>query len=227
MTEPTLVPAALADKVAELTANKDVLDQDIRWRPEGWDAADLGSLAQHLDLIADASDRSHGSELLIRRRHVAALEDPAPRFLAAVIWGFGIVGYGPSRVAKIAADAGPRLDPALEAIDAAARTGEAEAWDAFTGSHKLRGLGPAFATKVAYFASLAVDDSATTAPLIADLNTSWAVWDLVGLPRSVERRASYLRYVELARQWASDLECRPDDVEWALFELGKDVPRKR
>lgn len=82
--------------------------------------------------------------------------------------------------------------PALEAIPQAAQIGPAEAWDTFTDEHKLKGLGPAFATKVAYFAALSVDDSAARCPLVVDLYTSWAMWDLVRLARSVSRRDSYL-----------------------------------
>jgi hypothetical protein len=51
------------------------------------------------------------------------------------------------------------------------------------------------------------------------------MWHLVHLERSVERRSSYLTYVNLAHSWADEHSCRPDDVEWALFEIGKTVPR--
>jgi hypothetical protein len=51
------------------------------------------------------------------------------------------------------------------------------------------------------------------------------MWDLVALPRSVELRRSYLEYVEDAHRWASIHGWRADEVEWALFELGKTVDR--
>lgn len=199
-----------------------VLDQAVRWKPERWRSVDLRNLGAHLEAIESVSDPGSGDELLIRRRHVATLDQPEARFLAAMIWGFGPVGYGPTRVSRIAIEAGDQLTPSIRGIADAARIGPEPAWKAFTSTHKLKWLGPAFATKVAYFESLAVDQDAQ-GPLIADLNTSWAMWDLVRLPRSVSRRDSYLTYVEVANDWAKQTGCRADDVEWALFEIGKGV----
>lgn len=217
-------PPPLADRVA---TQEPVLEQAIRWTPAKWAGAPLGLLAVHVERVASVSDPSSTpGDLLVRRRHVVGLADPAEQFLASMIWGMGRTAYGPARVSAIAEQAGSGLDGALDGIARAARRGAAEAWDAFVDSHKLRRLGPAFASKFAYFASLA-DDPAARGPLIVDLNTSWAMWDLVGLKRSVEQRGAYLEYVAIAQRWAAELGCRPDDIELAVFEIGKDVLTRR
>ncbi|MGY6502209.1 MAG: 8-oxoguanine DNA glycosylase OGG fold protein [Acidimicrobiales bacterium] len=215
----------VATKLLELHSDDGhVLDQAVRWKPARWRSVDLRKLGAHLEAIESASDTDSGDKLLIRRRHVATLDQPEARFLAAMIWGFGPVGYGPTRVSRIATEAGDQLTSSIRGIADAARIGPEPAWKAFTSTHKLKWLGPAFATKVAYLESLAVDQNAP-GPLIADLNTSWAMWHFVRLPRSVSRLDSYLTYVEIARQWADEIGCRSDDVEWALFALGQKFPK--
>ena len=52
------------------------------------------------------------------------------------------------------------------------------------------------------------------------------MWNLVELPRSVELKGSYLEYVQDAHRWATLHKWRADEVEWALFEIGKNVDRK-
>lgn len=166
----------------------------------------------------------------MRRRHVLNQgRDPVGLFVAAMIWGFGDRGYGPWRVARILERAGDvnALASHIGGLAGAARHGPAAAWDAMHGEHKLFGLGPAFATKITYFAAVAEWSGSSQIPLIADLNTSWAMWDLVEVARSVQRRGSYLTYVDLAHRWADVSGCRPDDIERALFEVGKTVQRKQ
>lgn len=81
--------------------------------------------------------------------------------------------------------------------------------------------------KVAYFAAFSDPhhDPEAPRPLVADANTAWALWDLCRLARSAERRDSYLEYVRLAHRWAHDKGWRADEVERALFDIGKTVPK--
>ena len=83
-------------------------------------------------------------------------------------------------------------------------------------------LGPAFATKFAYFAARK-QQSNRTIPLIADINTSWAMWWLAGIPRSVELRENYLAYVDLAHKWGAEIDddYGVDEIERAVFILGQ------
>jgi hypothetical protein len=221
-------PEALVNKVTILLSQNPlaVLEQGAYWRPGSW--LTTGGLRAHETLIADIADQSDpgrtADERMIRRRHIFDIKDPVRLFLAAMIWGHGRSGYGPARVGKIVEVAGTELRPRIEGLITAAHRGPPEAWDALTTTHQLKFLGPAFATKVAYFAAFTPESSAAQV-LIADANTSWAMWDLVDLARSVDRRDAYLSYVGLARCWADERGWRADDVEWALFEIGKEVAR--
>ena len=96
-----------------------------------------------------------------------------------------------------------------------------------TKAAKLKHLGPAFATKFAYFGARH-QKTESQIPLIADINTSWGSWELAKIPRSVEQLDGYLRYVKLAHDWGeSHGKFGADEVERALFEIGKDyVPKK-
>ena len=92
---------------------------------------------------------------------------------------------------------------------------------------KAKEFGPAFATKFAYFGARH-QNAKSPIPLIADINTSWGVWELAKIARSVEKPTGYLQYVELAHEWGvSHGEFGADEVERALFEIGKKyVPKK-
>lgn len=228
----TTEPIALPDAVRALmsrnsTDGSTVLDQAVRWKPANWHAPRLQRSAA---VAAEHSSPGDDGELLLDRRHVlkiaSSVDDPVVSFVAAMIWGHGVRGYGARRVDDILAAAGKGLNARLDGIAAAARQDAAAAWDAFTTTHKLAGLGPAFGSKFAYFVAFAEGlPKVALPPLIVDLNTSWAMWDLVQLARSVERRDGYLDYVRLVMDWAGS-DWRPDEIEWALFKIGRNVPRQ-
>jgi Putative 8-oxoguanine DNA glycosylase OGG-like protein len=206
------------DRVVELlsehhTNGENVLDQAIEWRPDRWLDADLGTLRKHVGEIADRCESTSTSGVRrIRRRHVFDLvELPSALFLAAMIWGYGGTGYGPWRVGRMRRRAGSTFNSKLERLITASRLGPKETWSAITAGNRMVGLGPAFGTKIAYFAAFEAE-SGGRKPLIADANTSWAVWSLEGIPRSVERRDTYLEYVDLAYDWARACSVRADDI---------------
>ena len=205
----------------------EVTGQAIWWDPSKWQTPNLKAAVQ---LVAEHTDARADERSLITRQNVFDLitsqHDPMTGFVGAMIWGYGINGLGPHRVETLVGDAGARIRGKLDGIADAAGEDAAAAWDAFTAKHKIDGLGPAFASKYAYFVAFADGPPATdTPPLIVDANTSWAMWDLMQLARSVERRSGYLEYVHIAVEWAREARVRADTVEWALFEIGKAVPR--
>ena len=110
----------------------------------------------------------------------------------------------------------------------AAAEGPAASWRCHTKKDKVRFLGPAFATKFAYFAARH-QNAVGVVPLIADLNTSRAMWWLAGIPRSVEQHDSYMEYVNLAHAWGDDLvgDNGADEIERAIFKLGQGMNTKR
>jgi len=70
----------------------------------------------------------------------------------------------------------------------------ARAWT--SGLGKIGGLGPASASKIAYFALY--EREAKRGPLIADLNTAWAAWALGGIRDSRYDAEKYADYVDCA-----------------------------
>lgn len=229
----TLVPPAPDAVSARIAEHGPIEEHGVPWNPDWWHRANLPVLRVGIERVAAISDPEVGGWLRVRRHHVRSLA-PAPGdeiwtfFAAVMIWGYGSTGYGAARVQRILwARPKATVERNLAALVDAARRGPGQAWDTMRTSHRTHLLGPAFATKVAYFAAFSAPEPPVPAPLIADANTSWALWDLCRIPRSVEQRGSYLRYVDLAHAWAADKGWRPDDVERALFEIGKDVPRGR
>jgi len=229
-----LVPAEVTEFVQRFRGDDATMNHTVPWAPQRW--LGYSGLAAHRDRVEAIHDAASGGETSpfagISRSMVAGFAgDPVTLFLAAMIWGHGTNGYGPYRVSRIIAAAGDELVPRLQAMITTAQTGPAEAWDAMAETAKLRWLGPSFGTKVLYFAAVASPPAAEL-PLIADINTSWGIWDLTKstgdpIARSFESRDGYLRYVDRAHQWAAELGAgfQADDVERALFEHGKGVTR--
>lgn len=203
---------------------------NVAWNAQIWCDAPVWTPAvrSRLDALgrelpADANRREW---LRISRAAVFAhRDDPLMLFLAAMAWGFGTTGYGWYRTSQILSCGEDRVVDAVSAIAAAARTGGPEAaYRAFAGegAGRLVGLGPAFASKIAYFAAF---DS--TGPLIVDLNTTWTYWALTGQWDSRYGADNYGAYVDWAERWAQDLDqrvdgmpIRADAVERVLFAEG-------
>src|ERR1035438_137305 len=175
-------------------------------------------------LVNELGDGGNTDHLFISRREVfdRSEGDPVELFLAAMTWGHGTSGYGASRTRRILAAAGRQGISELVAELRRIGTEAPKAiWTACQRTQRLRGLGPSFATKVAYFA--AYDRVQKRGPLIADRRTAWALWALSGEWDSRSSGQSYGQYVITARDWAESLGAADDDVERALFELGRDV----
>lgn len=204
-------------------AGTSILDHAVEWNPAAWEPLaargwrDLLDCAR--DLTCDRADQAHR----ISRRHVVELgDDNRDLFLASMIFGFGRVGYGPARVARMVRNE-ERFAVALDAIVAAAEAGSPESvWKTIKGTTThLPGLGVAFGTKIAYFASLRADPDLPKV-LIADINTSWGAWGAWSIRRSVAVLDSYVDYV---KRCSSVQGVRPDLVEFGLFQYGKGLPK--
>lgn len=189
----------------------------VEWNVEAWrqglvsrraDAARVGVLARHLPRID-----------VITRDDVFAIRGPKMLLLATMVWGYGSTGYGPSRALKIfQANIGGDIAQAVTALRSSA--GPAAIWRAFSdgGQARLNGLGPAFASKLAYFACY--DRNSGKGPLIADRNSSWGFWAIEGRWDIRESAVLYAHYVKRTATWAHGLGVRSDDIERALFVAG-------
>lgn len=144
---------------------------------------------------------------------------------AALAWGHGIRGYGRYRTRQVLAQDpnGTRLDAALEALRTPKPSPDAllDAYDHFRSTHRLRGLGPAFFTKILYFAGYRHGRGGIQ-PLILDKVVAGRLPDEAGpANRYTTQWASstwhaYLRWAaaEAARP---EFGGRPELVEMSLF----------
>ena len=153
-------------------------------------------------------------------------------FAASFVWGTGITGYGPHRHRMIVADAGDHLEPALRAALDAGREDAVAGYATLYGGHdpmgragvlqppwaRLRGYGPAFFTKLLYFA--------VPGALILDSVLAATVHQLSGIDHLVTAEGRprawspyrYAVYLDWMRQTAQRLDIDADQLELALFK---------
>jgi hypothetical protein len=221
-----------------------VLDQGFDDSSVGADWWNERLLAQGLHQRVQLSD--HGQTKLLTRHDLFELARPAARSNATdgevltllwnvLVWGTGKSQRGNDKRIRAFARASDRLRNVglLREAIAFARGGDAvSAYQLLIrrGGGQIRGLGPAFFTKLLYFASDGVEG---TRCLILDARVagslSRAGWS--SLPWSTRTGYSYnwftvtyASYCELLRRWATDESDRrgaqvwPDEIERALFE---------
>ncbi|HVS37175.1 MAG TPA: type II toxin-antitoxin system MqsA family antitoxin [Gemmataceae bacterium] len=203
--------------------------QAIEYRKSHWDRhvgaddADLNFLACH---YAGAITRGHLAGLA--RTAQAQRDSTSIRrlFLGTMLWGYGTVGYGPHRTAKMLA-ATDALQVLHSTLDCVWKGDTRTAYERF----HLPKCGPAFFTKFFYFAGLGCD--LKVQPLILDSVVMNKLEQWLGLDvtpfgrftRDKDRRisaigrnaAGYERYVQLLNGWARELRCRADSIELFLF----------
>ena len=204
----------------------DVAAQLIPWeRNDAWAAIFTG----HDDTF-DAL-RSHAAQTngYIARSfvHDLANGDPIDLFLVTMAWGWGNIPIGPSRVRKILAE--PDVtDNVTAVVDTVRTNGAGDGWTAPLATHKTRGLGMAYGTKLLYFAGY--QHGRHPRPLILDARVRrclhYIAPDILPAPGKTIYRADYERYVELAERWAADPSWNqePDVVEYCLFAGGGTRP---
>jgi hypothetical protein len=230
---PNEIPELLRDFAAQLEAAVPVLSQATSWDARAWhdgisERMDVHDDAKSALLDAVASLQNDTPDGKITRRFIfdlRAADDPIRFFVAVMAWGFPETGYGWWRTASMAnkytlSDFRGKLMKQI----GAATTNAATAWQSWTSSAKIRGLGTAFASKLAYFAGMN-PSIGHGGPLIADRNTAWAIWAFVSELRDTRTSGKqYSHYVETLERWAGG--GRADTLEHALFRLRPAVIKK-
>lgn len=180
--------------------------------------------------------QAHGAPArrrLLRSDINAVADNPTELLIASPAWGFGPIGYGPYRTARMLDT--PNVDGIVADIVEATHTGGAGAGFAElfkpSGAGQVFGLGVAMGTKLLYFASRARPVPGAQ-PLVYDQWVYAAITQLSeneeprldGAPlpnpkRWVSRRA-YEAWCEWAAHRADEHRVAPDDIEFALFAYG-------
>ncbi len=216
--------SVVLEKVEDLRkASGDVMSHQVNWNPLSWKRQRLEMFKPQISKFASECRQVKIQHVISRQDVLTLSESFEDVFIGAMIFGYGPVGYGPSRIERVISE-NPGLIEKLKSQYESAADGPRESWESHTQNDRLKYLGPAFATKFAYFAARK-QQSNQAIPLIADINTSWAMWSLAGIPRSVELQESYMAYVDLAHTWGDqiDSEYGVDEVERAIFKIGASI----
>ncbi len=203
-----------------------VLDQAISFDPARWRR--LLPDPAHWPAELDSCPKPEGdrwpkvarSTVFDICRNACEPADVTRAFVAACVWGAGTGAQSVQRRVKVfeqnsSVAVGERLTEAL-AVQRA--EGPVEAYSALRGRLRLRWLGPAFFTKLLYFAGYE-NSTGETRPLILDRFV--AVGMGLGWPRAGWSSERYGRYLRYAHHWAAEAGTSPDAVELALFRAGK------
>ena len=235
---PPTTEETLLGRVLALQATP-VGQQAIPWIPKRWKTGNLAVFGSQVEKLEHLCRREGERHFITRDDVVKHSQSVTELFISSMIFGHGDGGLGPTRVARIASPGGwVEVFEKLEGQFEQSVKGPSESWRSHTDTSKVRYLGPSFATKFAYFSALKQGRNHDF-PLIADLNTSWAIWWITRrIARSMELHDSYLAYVAQCRDWAGEFNRKSneagtnaaaplgaDDVERALFDLGKQWPK--
>lgn len=213
----TRPPALNADQ----SDHQQVRGQPIRFNPARWK-----QLLPDPDFWPTQLDKclvgTHG-RLVVTRANVFDICRDMPDelavirgFVAACVWGAGTGAQSIHRRIKIftanPGEVGPRLASALEIQQS---EGPVAAYAALQGRLKLKFLGPAFFTKLLYFAGYD-NPTGDLRPLILDRFVARGLQ--AGWPTAGWSSTQYSEYLRHAHKWADK---DPDTVELLLFRAGK------
>lgn len=182
----------------------------IAWNPAPWRAT-LPEFGPLFDDLPNPLDRGAVRD---RARQARDDRETLEAFVAAMVWGYGRVGYGAFRTARVLAE-NPEPGATLREAAARARDEGGPAAFGWLARNRLRWLGVAFATKFLYFAG---DGNADPPPLILDrLVRDW-LRDSTGCRLSLDWNVTdYRRYVRAVTRWAAELKVAPSDIEYLIF----------
>lgn len=228
----TDLPPLLREKAAP-DRSKAVLGQAVSFNPQTWKRRlPEGLWPDELDDL-QGTDRFHRITREDVFRLSAQVETPAQAlrcYVAACVWGTGTGGLGVVRRARplhLHDDAGERL---LKAVTTLREDGAVAAYESLRkgGDTHLKGLGPAFFTKVLYFAGS--DTAAGPRPLILDRFVVRAFNEQAELSWRTNwgwTPGQYERYLDTVAGWASSWGTTADVVERELFDHGKAMGRRQ
>lgn len=213
--------AVVMTKVEQMRKIGDVMSHQVDWNPESWKTESLQLFQHQISMFATKCRQENGKHSISRQDVLSLSSSVEDVFIGSMIFGYGPIPLGPTRVGRVISE-NTDLIGNLHRQYAAAANGASQSWMSHTDVDRVTYLGPAFATKFAYFAARKQEADGVI-PLIADVNTSWAMWWLAEVTRSVKQHDSYMEYVYLAHAWGDELsgDYGADEIERAIFKLGQ------
>jgi 8-oxoguanine DNA glycosylase-like protein len=138
-------------------------------------------------------------------------------FLVAMIWGYGPVGYGAWRTARVLADNPHACDRLADLAVVARDHGGLAAFDELA-AKPLRYLGVAFGTKYLRFVTAALSADNVTTPILDSVVRRWLATH-AGLRLNIDdwRSADYRQYFALLTSWSAELGLTADAQEELIF----------
>jgi hypothetical protein len=211
MTRP---PAAVVRVVGAWQAHGRPRQPATRWPRKRWLVA-FPESSRELTLLPDYLDRA-----TVRAACLGAPSSPAAArraFLVVMAWGYGTVGFGPWRTARILQESSHAPDRLARVAQQLAHRGALDAYGLLGGDCRLRGLGPAFGTKYLYFCPQS--DAGPQALIFDRLVAGWLAQHAgVRLNPVSWSPRTYCRYLELVSSWAAALGIACDEVEQCIFQ---------
>jgi len=143
---------------------------------------------------------------------------PVQKFLTAMIWGYGDLGYGAYRVNKMFHS--PNFKSIIESSYEIAKLGEPLKTYEFLAKNRISQLGPSFGTKWICFSS----NSGNPSPIYDSFISMWigqfAKQYFAKTPISAENwnTETYRKYYEFMYFHAEKQEIKMDDLEYIIFE---------
>jgi hypothetical protein len=209
------VPAPVVAVVAAWRAAGSPPQPAIAWPRHRWQEA----FPEHAPWLDDLPAEIDREDVRHHARSAASGEEGAVRaFLAAMAWGYGRVGYGPWRSARILRsrpDAAMRLHRSATALR---ELGALEGYELLAATCRLQGLGPAFGTKYLAFCPQPAEQphALILDRLVADWlrrSTRLSIDPVPWSPRG------YARYLDRMRSWAAAAEVTPEELEQCIFRV--------
>ncbi|MDT8912151.1 hypothetical protein [Amycolatopsis sp. PS_44_ISF1] len=209
----TPVPPVLTSVVRLWRENGEPPQPASRW-PRGPWLEQFPGQRSFLTTLPEAVDRAEAT------RHAARATTPEgaeQAFLVSMIWGYGRVGYGPWRTARVLAE-NPHAPGRLAEVALVAREHGGPAAFRELSGRPLRYLGVAFGTKYLRFVTAAQYAGGAGAPILDAVVRRWLATH-TGLRLHIDgwRPAVYDRYVALLTSWAVELGLDVDTVEELIF----------
>lgn len=225
MSQPIPPPPA---ELVELMEQPFAPQRAFRFNRDKWleKMQNIDGAAEAINSLPDYVDRA------IIRQAVRDLEDDniVGAFITVMIWGHGLVNYGPHRTLRVLTDDfttnGTLSDDVATKIRQSCTVSREQGNEAgfyyLNNEGKMRKLGASFFTKWLYYVTATGpqgEDGA--APVLDEKVIAW-FQDEVGEKLKYGRTKPYKRYVQIVTTWGSPYDLTAVDVEERIFRLIRD-----